>query len=136
MEAEQVLAKINNSGLDAGFKKYARAALRRDAKNIAEKKSEVRGKPASSVPDEEAHWGPRREAALILYDRKNTAYIWDLAGLRRRPVTHTYANYRFGNPVVWVQFEYCLEDARAIRERWNSQRPNNRSRPWKKEEVA
>lgn len=133
MEAEQVLAKINASGLDAQWKRYARAGLRRDAKRIADKEVEVRGKPASRVPDEEAHWGPRREAAQILYDRKNTAYIWDLQGLRRRPITHTYTNYKWGNPVVWVQFEYCLEDAVVIRQRWNDQRPNNRSRPWKKE---
>jgi len=133
MEAEQVLVKINNGRGTADFKSNARRILRLDAKAIASKKVEVIGTPASAVADEEAHWGPRREATRILFDRGNSIFI-NIKGLRRRPYTHTYEDRKWGNPIVYVRFEYCLEDAQAIRARWNAQRPNNRSRPWKKEE--
>lgn len=126
MDLEQVLKKINSSSLPSDWKRYARKNALRDAENIQRGEGEVVGKPASEVTDQSATWVSRKQVAQILYDRPKSIFLYNLEGLRRRPYTHTFINQKEGNPFVYVMFEYCLEDAKAIRERWNEKRQNRR----------
>ena len=126
---KSVLDKIREHP-NVEWRKWAEETYHRDEIQIRERVDEVVGSPASAVEDDHATWGGRKEAAQILFDRNHSIFI-NITGLRRRPIKHTFANFKYGNPVVYVNFEYCLDDCRAIRERWNAQRPNHRGKSWK-----
>jgi hypothetical protein len=103
--------------------------LRRAVKReIAQQTIFCIGDSASEVNNDQAIWVRRKDANIILYGRSKSLWTSGLPGLRRKAVRLREIHSSFGRAYPeGTSFPeaihvYCLQDAQAIRTRWNQRR--------------